>query len=95
MLSVSAQAYIYFPGGIGTINEFFELLELVQTKKSQPIPMVLVGRDFWEGMFAWMRKEMGDRHYIEITDMDYFKVVDTAEEAFNLIKDTKEREYLT
>jgi hypothetical protein len=94
MLSASAQAYIFFPGGIGTSNEFFEVLELIQTRKMCPLPMICVGKQFWSGLVEWMRVEMIDRHpFIEAADLDLFKVVDTAEEAFDLIKDSAERAY--
>ena len=94
MLSISAQAYVYFPGGIGTINEFFEILELIQTKKSKPLPMVLVGREYWNGLFDWMRKKAAEEfHFIEPEDLNFFHVVDTAQEAFDLIKDSPLREY--
>jgi len=94
MLSISAQAYIYFPGGVGTVNEFFEIYELFQTKKSEPLPIVLVGKEFWGGVVAWMKKEMieGTR-YMEPDDLKLFTIVDSAEEAFNLVKDTPERQY--
>lgn len=96
MLAASAQAYVYFPGGIGTINEFFEIVEIIQTKKSPRLPMVLVGKEFWSGMLEWMRKEMIDEHqYIEPADMELFVLVDSAEEAFDLIKDSAERAYFT
>ena len=93
MLAISSQAYIYFPGGIGTVNEFFEILELIQTKKSEPFPVVLVGREWWTKMLDWMRETMVPGKFIEPEDLKLFSIVDTAEEAFNLVKDTQEREY--
>jgi uncharacterized protein (TIGR00730 family) len=94
MLSASAQAYIYFPGGVGTANEFFEILELIQTRKMCPLPMVCVGKDFWDGLVAWMKKEMLEKHpFMELEDLDLFTIVDSADEAFAIIKDSTERAY--
>ena len=52
MLAYSAQAYIFFPGGFGTLSEFFDLVELVQTKKMESIPIICVGKDFWGALDA-------------------------------------------
>ncbi|MBI4139287.1 TIGR00730 family Rossman fold protein, partial [Candidatus Uhrbacteria bacterium] len=60
MLSASAQAYIFFPGGFGTLDEMTELTELIQTKKMQHVPIVLVGKEFWHGYLAWVRTAMLD-----------------------------------
>jgi uncharacterized protein (TIGR00730 family) len=93
MLSASAQAYIYFPGGFGTIDEMSEIVTLIQTRKMCPIPIVLVGKRYWGGLVEWIKAEMLSEKYIEEKDFEIFKVVDTAEEAFELLKDTVEREY--
>lgn len=90
MLAASAQAYIYFPGGFGTADEFFEIITLIQTKKMAPTPVVCVGKEFWEPAINWMNKmiEMGT---ITKQNKNLFTVVDTAEEALKLIKNSKER----
>ena len=90
MLASSAQAYIYFPGGFGTADEFFEMVTLVQTGKMQPLPIVCVGKEFWEPCLHWMNK-MIDMKTINAEDKKLFHVVDTAEEAYKLIKNSKER----
>lgn len=93
MLSVSAQAYVFFPGGFGTLDEFFEILTLVQTKKMSPLPMILIGKSHWQGLFEWVREHVLDKNcYINEADLDLFHVVDSAEEAFGIISKTKERE---
>ena len=94
ILAASAQAYVYFPGGFGTMDELFEILTLIQTEKSEKIPVVLVGRDYWEGLISWV-KEVQLKRYGTVSqeDMDIFKVVDTAQEAFDLIKDSKDRTF--
>ena len=92
IMAASAQAYVYFPGGFGTLNEFFEMVTLIQTQKSQRVPIVLVGLEFWTPMIEWIEKELRDREKtISQKDVDLFKLVDTAEEAFDLLKDSKER----
>ncbi|MBI4262636.1 TIGR00730 family Rossman fold protein, partial [Candidatus Uhrbacteria bacterium] len=91
MLAASAQAYIFFPGGFGTVDEFSEMLTLVQTKKMAPVPMVCVGKEFWDPWMAWCKK-MLEMKTISPSDMQLFHVVDTAEEALALIKHSEERE---
>jgi len=93
MLSASAQAYIYFPGGFGTLDELFEMVTLVQTGKTEAIPIVLVGKKYWDELFMWVREHQLARGYISVEDLDIVKIVDTAEEAFELIKDSPERAY--
>lgn len=90
MLASSAQAYIFFPGGFGTADEFFEMVTLVQTKKMQPLPIVCVGKEFWNPCMAWI-EQMLEMKTISPEDKKLFHVVDTAEEAFALIKKSKER----
>lgn len=93
MLSVSSQAYIFFPGGYGTLDECMELITLIQTKKMCRIPIVLVGKKYWTGFFTWAREAMLSENYIAPEDLELFTIVDTAEEAFAVIKDSTERLY--
>ncbi|MBI4434821.1 TIGR00730 family Rossman fold protein [Candidatus Uhrbacteria bacterium] len=95
MLSASAQAYLFFPGGFGTLDEMMELATLIQTKKMQHVPIILVGREYWTGLIEWMRRAMRDATppMIEAVDLDIMAVVDSAEEAFAIVKETKERPY--
>ena len=93
MLAYSARAYVFFPGGYGTLDELFEMLTLLQTKKiTKSIPVVLVGKEFWAPMIQWI-KETFVKEYKTISpeDLDIFTVVDTAEEAFAIIKKAPER----
>lgn len=81
-LAFSSEVYIYFPGGFGTLDEFFEILTLVQTKKIQSLPIILVGRSYWTPLIEWMRASLlTEHHTIVAEDLDLFHVVDTAEEA--------------
>lgn len=94
MLSFSAQAYVFFPGGYGTLDEVFEILTLVQTKKIyDKIPVILVGKDFWGDLDIWMRKKLLDQHQtIDAEDLKLYHIVDSAKEAFELIKKSKSRD---
>jgi uncharacterized protein (TIGR00730 family) len=93
MLSASAQAYVFFPGGYGTMDELCEMLMLIQTGKMSPIPIVLVGKEYWEGLVKWVVDNMLANSYISEEDLGLFKIVETAEEAFEIIKDSPERPY--
>lgn len=94
MLTYSAQAYVYFPGGYGTLDEFFEIVTLIQTKKIfEKIPVILVGRDFWNPLVKWMEGYLlGDFKTISPEDLKIFTVVDSAEEAMRIIQKSKKRD---
>ena len=94
MLSFSARAYVFFPGGLGTLDEVFELVTLIQTKKiSEKIPVVLMGKDYWEPIDKLLRKQLYEKYQtIDKEDLGIYKIVDSAEEAFELIKDAPPRE---
>lgn len=92
MLAASAQAYIYFPGGFGTSDEFFEIITLIQTGKMQKTPVILMGKKFWQPMLDWMEKTMKNNFKtISPNDTKLFHICDTAEEAMKYIKKSKER----
>ncbi len=93
MLSYSAQTYVYFPGGFGTLDEFFELITLIQTKKIyMKIPVVLVGKEFWQPLLEWVNENMyGKFKAIDAEDQKIYTLVDTAEEAFEIVKNSPER----
>lgn len=88
MLDFAAQAYVFFPGGFGTLDEFFELATLVQTKKIQRIPIVLVGKDFWGSLLNWITQNMITEHQtIAAEDMQLFHLADTVDEAYAYLRD--------
>lgn len=94
MLSASAQAYVFFPGGFGTLDEVFELITLIQTKKMERIPIVLIGKDFWKPLLRWVEEQVYKRHHaIEKEDMRIYTLVDSVEEAYKIVLKSKEREY--
>ena len=94
MLSYSAEAYVFSPGGYGTLDEVFELLTLVQTKKIyEKIPVVLLGKEYWSGLIKWMESIVLNKFKaIDPDDLKLFKLADTAEEAFQyIIKNARPR----
>jgi hypothetical protein len=92
MLAYSARAYVYFPGGFGTMDEFMELLTLIQTKKIMRVPIVLVGQNFWQGLLDWVRSTLLEKYgTINRDDLDLFQLVDSADEAFEIIKQSPVR----
>ncbi len=80
-----ASAYVVLPGGFGTLDELAEILTLVQTGKTRPIPIVLVGRAFWQGLIEWMRTAMVAEGTIAPDDLELFTVVDKPEEVVDAI----------
>jgi len=91
MLAFSAQAYIFFPGGYGTLDEVFELMTLRQTHKIHPkIPIILVGRDYWAPLCVWLSDNLFKRHKtVDKDDLKLWELVDTPEEAIKIIKKSK------
>jgi uncharacterized protein (TIGR00730 family) len=75
-----AQAFVVFPGGYGTLDELFEVLTLIQTRKSRPIPIVLFGREFWDGLIHFER--LTERGLISPADAELFLMVDSVDAAF-------------
>jgi uncharacterized protein (TIGR00730 family) len=75
-----AKAFVVFPGGFGTLDELFEAITLVQTKRIDPFPVIMVGREFWKHMIEWIHKTLLRNNMIESPDVSIFTVVDTPEE---------------
>ena len=94
MLSFASQAYVFFPGGFGTLDEVFEILTLVQTKKiTDRIPIILYGKDFWGDLDGWMKKKLLDQYQtIDPEDLKLYHIVDSPAEAMAIIKKSKPRE---
>lgn len=76
-----SQAFIIFPGGVGTLDEMFESITLAQTGHNVRYPIVLVGREYWIGLIDWLRNTALENGMMGDTDFDLFRIVDTAEEA--------------
>jgi len=80
-----AKALVVFPGGFGTLDELFETLTLIQTRKIKPIPVLIFGRDFWERVISF--DTLVEEGLISPGDVDLFRYVETAEEAVRIIRD--------
>ncbi len=94
ILAASAQAYVYFPGGFGTLDELFEILTLIQTKKSESMPVVLVGREYWDGWLNWIRSTVFEEFdAVSPDDLKIFQIVDSAEEAYEIVRHSTERTF--
>jgi len=82
-----ATAFVIFPGGYGTLDEFFEALTLIQTQRIERFPVVLVGKQYWKGLIAWLKKVMLTEHNIDPEDMFIFKITDDPSEVVSIIAD--------
>ncbi|MBP8960451.1 MAG: TIGR00730 family Rossman fold protein [Bacteroidales bacterium] len=86
MFTKYAQGFIVLPGGFGTFDELFEAMTLIQTKKIGKFPIVLVGKKYWEGLIKWIKEVMlEEEHNISPEDLNIFTLVDTSDEAIDLI----------
>ena len=86
MLTYASEAYVYFPGGFGTLDEFFEIVTLVQTKKIRRVPIILLGRHYWEPLLAFIEKTvLQECAAIDKGDMTLYTLVDSIDEAYDYI----------
>jgi uncharacterized protein (TIGR00730 family) len=83
--------FIFMPGGFGTLDEFFELITLVQTQRIPQFPLVLVGRSFWRGLLGWMKTTMKPGRFISPADLDLVTITDDPHEAVRIILDYRRR----
>lgn len=81
-----AKAFVILPGGFGTLDELFEALTLIQTKKIREFPVILVDCDYWKGLLDWIKARLVEEKKISPTDLDLLKVVDTPEEVIQSIE---------
>jgi uncharacterized protein (TIGR00730 family) len=84
--------FIFMPGGFGTLDEFFEVLTLVQTGRIPQFPLILFGQDYWSGLLKWAKSQMRDRHnFVSPNDFDLVTVVDKPVQAVECILDYSRR----
>jgi uncharacterized protein (TIGR00730 family) len=81
-----AMAYVILPGGFGTIDELFEALTLIQTKRIKPFPVILMGSEYWKGLYDWLKKTMLRDDMIAPEDMELFQIIDDPAEVVRYIR---------
>ncbi len=91
MLTSPANAFVYFPGGFGTMDELFEVVDTMELGFMEKVPIVLVGKKFWEPLIRFLREQGVPRGIIDEAMIDSWYVVDTAKDAYEYIKDVKDR----
>jgi uncharacterized protein (TIGR00730 family) len=82
-------AFVILPGGFGTLDELFEAITLIQTRKIKPFPVILVGKEFWRGMLDWVGDTLLKEQLISVDDLDIIRTVDTPEEVLFWVQDWK------
>ncbi|HEX9826764.1 MAG TPA: TIGR00730 family Rossman fold protein [Flavobacteriaceae bacterium] len=83
-----SQGFVVMPGGFGTLDEMFEAMTLIQTKKIEKFPIILVGSEFWEGLFDWIKSTLLNKfNNISPKDLDLFHIVDSPEEVLLILDD--------
>ena len=82
-----AQGFVVMPGGFGTLDEFFEAITLIQTKKIARFPIVLMGTEYWSGLMGWIKEQLLSRQYLDAEDMNLFRIYDTTEETVKYINE--------
>lgn len=94
MFYFACSVYIFFPGGFGTLDEFFELVELVQTKKlGKKVLIITVGKDYWQPLFDWFKSEVYQkRKAIDEADLKIFQLADSSQEVLDIIRKNNNNE---
>ena len=86
-LTYAAEAYIFFPGGFGTLDEFFEVMTLIQTKKIKRVPIILVGSAYWKPFDSFIHSELFEKHeMIAKEDMDLYTITDDLDEVVDIVR---------
>jgi uncharacterized protein (TIGR00730 family) len=86
MFAKYTKAFIVFPGGFGTLDELFEGITLVQTKRIEPIPVILVGGEYWKDMIKWIKTTLLKRDAIEKQDLAIFSMAETPHQILGIVR---------
>lgn len=94
ILTFAAEAFVFFPGGFGTLDEFFDIITLVQTKKIPKVPLICIGKDYWNPFKQFMIEHMLEKHHsISIEDLELFTITDNLNQAIEIIKNAPVAEW--
>lgn len=86
-LAIKSDALLFYPGGYGTLNEFFEYVTLIQTGMADTVPVILVDKKYWSGLFEWLRKETLKHNFITEKHLQDLHFADTTEEIIKIIEE--------
>ena len=86
-----AGAYVVMPGGFGTLDELFEAITLMQTHRIRPLPIIMVGTEYWSGIIEWIKKQLLEEQMISPEDMDIFKVIDEPEAVVRAVSEAMKK----
>jgi uncharacterized protein (TIGR00730 family) len=84
-------AFIFMPGGFGTLDEFFELVTLVQTQRIPRFPLILVGKSFWKGLLSWIDSTLVKNALISPGDKELFSLTDDPDEVLEIVMEFRKR----
>jgi uncharacterized protein (TIGR00730 family) len=84
-------AFVYFPGGFGTLDEFFELATLVQTRRIPRFPLILMGRKYWKGLLKWSEEALEEGGMVSPGDLQLFTITDDTQEAIDMILEYQQK----
>ena len=87
-----AQAYVIIPGGFGTLDELFEAVTLIQTNRIKPLPVILVGSEYWEGLVDWIKARLLNNGMISPGNLEIFKIMDDPEEIVKAVQDSRKKQ---
>ncbi|MCF6246572.1 MAG: TIGR00730 family Rossman fold protein [Desulfobacula sp.] len=82
-----AQAYIILPGGFGTLDELFETVTLIQTQRIRKVPIILVGKEYWDGLIQWVKKKFLQEKMISEKDLNLVHVLDDPQKIVRVVED--------
>ena len=86
MFTKHSRAFVVFPGGFGTLDELFETLSLVQAERIEPVPIILVNKEYWQGLLVWLQDCLLKKGAIEKRDLKLFTIADTPTQILSAIK---------
>ena len=86
-----SNGFVFLPGGFGTLDEFFEVITLVQTQRIPRFPVILFGRSYWKGLLQWMKSVLESREFISPDDLELVTVTDDVQESIDLLDDYRRR----